>query len=278
MLLPPLQQNGSSTWVPTPSMRIQQYTPTRSRIFGVTPWSRVLHEQLTGLQLVKKFLAFCGTRSFITAFTSARHLSLSWASSIQSVQPHLTSWRSALILSSHLCPGLLRGLFPSDFPTKTLYTTHPSPYALHIPPISFFSIPRLSEYFVTKIRFRGEELIASRPTSKLEDHPLSAVRDCLFNIFVPTLRTGRRSSVRNLRTRHAVRTAMTRHQQIKLVNPVHWGLLLYSDKTLVVHIAGYSSLVVQLIACSVLTARLVAVPRLAFITVDRAILCRPLQV
>ena len=33
--------------------------------------------QLTGLQLVKKFPAFHGTRRFITAFTSVRHLSLS---------------------------------------------------------------------------------------------------------------------------------------------------------------------------------------------------------
>jgi hypothetical protein len=31
---------------------------------------------------VKKFPAFYGTRRFITAFTRARHLSLSWASSI----------------------------------------------------------------------------------------------------------------------------------------------------------------------------------------------------
>jgi len=29
---------------------------------------------------------------------------LSWASSIQSIPPHLTSWRSILILSSHLAP------------------------------------------------------------------------------------------------------------------------------------------------------------------------------
>jgi len=43
----------------------------------VTPWSRVLLEKLTGLKLVKKFPAFYGTRRFITAFTSARHLSLS---------------------------------------------------------------------------------------------------------------------------------------------------------------------------------------------------------
>ena len=35
---------------------------------------RVLPEQLTGLQLVKKFPAFHGTRRFITALTSVRHL------------------------------------------------------------------------------------------------------------------------------------------------------------------------------------------------------------
>ena len=45
----------------------------------LTPWCRVLLEQLTGLQLVKKFPAFHGTRRFITALTSVRHLSLSWA-------------------------------------------------------------------------------------------------------------------------------------------------------------------------------------------------------
>jgi hypothetical protein len=56
----------------------------------LTPWSRVL-ENLTGLQLVQKFPAFYGTRRFITAFTSARHLSLSWGSSIQSISPHPTS-------------------------------------------------------------------------------------------------------------------------------------------------------------------------------------------
>jgi len=53
----------------------------------LTPWSRVLLENLTGFQLVKKFPAFYGTRRFITTFTSARHLSLSWASSIQSMPP-----------------------------------------------------------------------------------------------------------------------------------------------------------------------------------------------
>ena len=36
--------------------------------------------------------------------------------------PHSTSWRSKLILFSHLSLGLSSGLFPSDFPAKTLYT------------------------------------------------------------------------------------------------------------------------------------------------------------
>ena len=76
----------------------------------LTPWCRDLLEKLTGLQLVMKFPAFYGTRRFITALTKARHLSLSWASPIQSSYPHPTSWRSILILSTHL-----RLCLPSGF-------------------------------------------------------------------------------------------------------------------------------------------------------------------
>jgi len=76
----------------------------------LAPWRRVFLEKLTGFELVKKFPAFYGTRRFITAFTSVRHLSLFWASSIQSIPPHPTSWRSILILSSHLRLGLPSGL------------------------------------------------------------------------------------------------------------------------------------------------------------------------
>jgi len=63
----------------------------------LTPWCRVLLEKLTGLKLVKKFPAFHGTRRFITALSSARHLSVSWASPIQSIYPHPTSWRMMMI-------------------------------------------------------------------------------------------------------------------------------------------------------------------------------------
>ena len=54
--------------------------------------------------------------------------------------------------------------------------------------------------------FYGDGLLAIRPTPKLDDHPLSAVHDCLFNLFAATLHIEGRSSIRNLRTRHAVVT------------------------------------------------------------------------
>jgi len=47
------------------------------RAYLLTPWSRVFLEKLKVFQPVKKFLAFYGTRRFITAFTIPRHLSLS---------------------------------------------------------------------------------------------------------------------------------------------------------------------------------------------------------
>jgi len=105
----------------------------------------VLLQKLTGLQLVKKFPAFHGTRRFITALTSLRHPYLSWASQIQSIYPHPTSWRSILI-STHLHLGLPSGLFPPGFPTKTLYdplsspirATYPAHLILILSPVQYW--------------------------------------------------------------------------------------------------------------------------------------------
>jgi hypothetical protein len=51
--------------------------------------------------------------------------------------------------------------------------------------------PRLFRSFRNKFIFYGEEFLAPRPTSKLEDHPLSFVRGCLFNIFAANLHSWR---------------------------------------------------------------------------------------
>ena len=111
--------------------------------YFLTPWSRVLLQELTGSQLIKRCPAFYGTRRFITTNTSVRHLSLSCSTG-----------------------------------------------------------PRHMFVFRNKASFNGEELSVPRPTPKLEDHPLSDIRDCLFSIFAATLPFGSRSSIRNLRSRH----------------------------------------------------------------------------
>ena len=108
-------------------MTVMAETGSHQYTYLLTPWCRVLLEKLTGLQLVKKFPAFHGTRRFITALKSVRQLSLSWASPIQSIYPHPTSWRTILILSTHLRLGLPSGLLPPGFPIKTLYTPLSSP-------------------------------------------------------------------------------------------------------------------------------------------------------
>ena len=72
----------------SPSLRFPHQDPIHSYreiTYLLTPWCRVLLEKLTGLHLVKKFPPFHGTRRFITALTSVCHLSLSWASPIQSI-------------------------------------------------------------------------------------------------------------------------------------------------------------------------------------------------
>ena len=85
----------------------------------------------------KPSLTIYRTQKFITAFTSARHMSLSWARSIQFMPLHLSSCRSILLLSSHLGLCLPSGPFPSGLPAKNLFAPPLPPYVTHVPPVSF---------------------------------------------------------------------------------------------------------------------------------------------
>ena len=161
----------------------------------LTPWSTVLLEKLTGFAANQEIPPVLWNNQKVhTVLTSARHLSLSWANSnIISLFLFLLHDASSRNTPPH--PGDLSGgvfyLFTSGlFCLQRKHLAH-----------EYFSI----------IFFHGEELLAPRPTPKLEDHPLSAVHDCLFNLFTATLHIRGRSSLRNLRTHHAVVTGTHKH-------------------------------------------------------------------
>ena len=112
--------------------------------FLLTPWCRVLLEKLTGLQLVKKFPAFHGTRWFITALTSFHHLSLLWASPIQSIYPHFTSWRSLLTYSMVQSPSWETNWFAASQEIPCISRNLKVHYCTHkrLPPVSIMGQPK----------------------------------------------------------------------------------------------------------------------------------------
>ena len=89
---------------------------------------------------VEVWLGWCGNRIQAASgyhttpgsLTSVHHLSLSWASPIQSIYPHPTSWRSILILFNHLRLGLPSGSFPPVSPPRP-YTPPLLTHTRHMP-------------------------------------------------------------------------------------------------------------------------------------------------
>jgi len=91
------------------------------------------------LQLVKKFPAFYGMRRFIAAFTTARHLSLSKARSIQSITPtsHFLKIHLNIILPS--IPGSPKRSLSLRFPHQNPVYASPLPHTCHMPRPSYSS-------------------------------------------------------------------------------------------------------------------------------------------
>jgi hypothetical protein len=93
------------------------YLLTHLLTHSLTPHSTVLLEKLTGLQLDNKFPTFSLPHSQVPA-------SCPYPEPAQS-SPYPTSYclKIHVNISSHLRLGLPSGLFPSGFPTKSLYTS-----------------------------------------------------------------------------------------------------------------------------------------------------------
>ena len=112
--------------------------------------------------------------------------------------PHATSWIYILIWPSDLRLDPSSDLFPSVLLNKPLYAPLLCPVRAKCPAhvILLYSVTRkisCEKYRTSAAVWNdpwhlvyGEEL-SLRPTPKLEDSPLSAVRDCLFNTFAATL-------------------------------------------------------------------------------------------
>ena len=87
---------------------------------------------------------------------------------------------------------------------------HFPPAESHVPCLLLSSYQRISpssrlrEVVSNVVALYGEELLAFRQTPKLEDHPMSVVRDWIF--LYSALHFGGRSSIQYLRTRRALVT------------------------------------------------------------------------
>jgi hypothetical protein len=86
-----------------------------------TPWSRDRFEKLIVAQIVKKFCVLYRTRRFITAFTKARHWSISWAIRMASAHNKWDSWDGHFNIILPFMHWPVSNVLQSAFRTELLY-------------------------------------------------------------------------------------------------------------------------------------------------------------
>jgi len=122
----PWEDHQTAARAPRPHLKIKH-------THLLTPYSTVLLEKLTDSELVKKFPIFYRTQRFITAFTNARHLSLSGAWSIQSTPTtsHFLKTHLNIVFpfksGSSKCPIYIR------FPHQNSVCTSLLPHTCYMP-------------------------------------------------------------------------------------------------------------------------------------------------
>lgn len=78
-------------------------------------WSIIPLWKASSCSASDKILGLLWNLRFINVITRAYHWTLSWTSSIQSTPSDPITWRSIIILPSHLCLGFPRNWQPSSF-------------------------------------------------------------------------------------------------------------------------------------------------------------------
>ena len=122
---------------------------------------RIQSHETDGSQLIIKLPASYGTRRFVTVFTTAHYISLSWTRLIHSTSTHPISL-IPIILYPHLHLGLPSGLLTSHFPIKmyfssprTCYTPCPT-YAPWFRPLCVPTWWTLKIMKILTVRFENE--------------------------------------------------------------------------------------------------------------------------